>query len=54
VIVAGSVGFLLQGRCRDLGLFTRPYYFLLTNLASLIATMRYPQGERMVIWNPIR
>ena|ERR1700722_4840738 len=51
---AGAVGFLLQGTRRDLGLFGRPYYFLLTNLASLIATLRYLRGDRMVTWNPIR
>jgi len=51
---AGAVGLLLQGTRRDLGLFGRPYYFLLTNLASLIATLRYLRGDRMVTWNPIR
>ena len=54
MIAAGAVGFLLQGRRCELGLFARPYYFLLTNVASLIATMRYLRGERMVTWNPIR
>lgn len=54
LIAAGGVGFLLQLRGRKLGLLTRPYYFLLTNVASLIATLRYLQGERMVIWTPIR
>lgn len=51
---AGTVGFILQNRGRQLGVFGKPYYFLLTNLASLIATLRYLQGERMVVWNPIR
>jgi hypothetical protein len=54
IIGAEAVGFLLQGRRRELGLFGRPYYFLLTNVASLIATLRYLQGERMVTWKPIR
>lgn len=54
LLAAGSVGFLLQGSRRDLGLFGRPYYFLLTNVASLIATLRYLKGERMVTWKPIR
>jgi len=54
LLVSGAVGFVLQDRRRKLGLFGKPYYFLLTNLASLIATLRYLQGERMVIWNPIR
>jgi cellulose synthase/poly-beta-1,6-N-acetylglucosamine synthase-like glycosyltransferase len=54
LIAAGAIGFLLQQRGHKLGLLTRPYYFLLTNVASLIATLRYLQGERMVTWTPIR
>jgi len=54
LFVAGAIGFLLQGSRRGLGLFGRPYYFLLTNVASLIATLRYLQGERMVTWKPLR
>jgi cellulose synthase/poly-beta-1,6-N-acetylglucosamine synthase-like glycosyltransferase len=54
LFAAGVVGFILQYRQRDPGLFGKPYYFLLTNIASFIATLRYLQGERMVIWNPIR
>ena len=54
LLAAGVVGFILQDHNRKPGLFGRPYYFLLTNLASLIAMLRYLQGERMVVWNPIR
>jgi cellulose synthase/poly-beta-1,6-N-acetylglucosamine synthase-like glycosyltransferase len=54
LLASGAVGFVLQDKHRDLGLFGKPYYFLLTNLASLIAALRYLQGERMIIWNPIR
>jgi len=54
LLISGVVGFMLQNRQRKLGLFGKPYYFLLTNIASLLATLRYLQGERMVIWNPIR
>jgi hypothetical protein len=54
LFAAGAVGFILQDSRRELGLFGRPYYFLLTNLASLIATLRYLRGERMVTWKPIR
>jgi cellulose synthase/poly-beta-1,6-N-acetylglucosamine synthase-like glycosyltransferase len=54
LLAAGVVGFILQDHKRKPGLFGKPYYFLLTNLASLIATLRYLQGERMVTWNPIR
>lgn len=51
LVVVGITGFVLRGR---LGLLTKPYYFLLTNLASIIATVRYLRGERIVTWNPVR
>ena len=51
---AGALGFVLQLSARELGVLSKPYYFLLTNLASAIATVRYARGERMVTWNPIR
>jgi cellulose synthase/poly-beta-1,6-N-acetylglucosamine synthase-like glycosyltransferase len=54
LIALGALGFWLQGTRRELGLFARPYYFLLTNVASFIATLRYLQGERMITWEPIR
>jgi cellulose synthase/poly-beta-1,6-N-acetylglucosamine synthase-like glycosyltransferase len=54
LLAAGTVGFMLQQHQREPGVFGKPYYFLLTNLASLIATLRYLQGERMVVWNPVR
>jgi cellulose synthase/poly-beta-1,6-N-acetylglucosamine synthase-like glycosyltransferase len=54
VIGAGLAGFLLHRYSKSMGLLSKPYYFLLTNLASLIATFRYVKGERMVTWNPIR
>jgi cellulose synthase/poly-beta-1,6-N-acetylglucosamine synthase-like glycosyltransferase len=54
LIAAGAMGYLLQQRGHKLGPLTRPYYFLLTNVASLVATLRYLRGERMVTWTPIR
>lgn len=54
VLGAGVLGFILQLGARRLGVLSKPYYFLLTNLASAIATIRYARGERMVTWNPIR
>lgn len=54
LIAAGAMGFLLQQKGHKMGLLARPYYFLLTNVASLIATLRYLQGERMVTWTPLR
>jgi cellulose synthase/poly-beta-1,6-N-acetylglucosamine synthase-like glycosyltransferase len=52
LIAAGIAGFLLQARRP--GLLTKPYYFLLTNVASLFAILRYLRGERIVTWKPIR
>jgi cellulose synthase/poly-beta-1,6-N-acetylglucosamine synthase-like glycosyltransferase len=54
LIAAGVSGFLLQARRPSLGLFGQPYYFLLTNVASLIALLRYLKGDRMITWEPIR
>jgi cellulose synthase/poly-beta-1,6-N-acetylglucosamine synthase-like glycosyltransferase len=54
LLACGVIGFLLQHRGRRLGFFGKPYYFLLTNAASLIAAVRYLRGERMITWNPIR
>jgi cellulose synthase/poly-beta-1,6-N-acetylglucosamine synthase-like glycosyltransferase len=54
VIIAGTVGFALQSRHPKLGVLSRPYYFLLTNVASFLAALRYARGERMVTWKPLR
>lgn len=54
IIAAGIVGFILQSQRPRLGIFGRPYYLLLTNIASLVATVRYLRGERMVTWTPLR
>jgi cellulose synthase/poly-beta-1,6-N-acetylglucosamine synthase-like glycosyltransferase len=54
LIAAGSVGFVMRRDARSTGALGRPYYLLLTNAASLIATLRYLRGERMIIWTPIR
>ena len=54
LLLAGSVGFVLRGAHRELGHFSQPYYFLLTNIAAFVATLRYLQGERMITWNPVR
>lgn len=54
IIAAGVAGYLLHDRRRDLGMLVKPYYLVLTNLASLIAALRYLRGERMVVWTPLR
>jgi cellulose synthase/poly-beta-1,6-N-acetylglucosamine synthase-like glycosyltransferase len=54
VILAGTLGFALQTRLAKLGILNKPYYFLLTNIASFLAALRYASGERMVTWKPLR
>jgi cellulose synthase/poly-beta-1,6-N-acetylglucosamine synthase-like glycosyltransferase len=54
LILAGVLGFFLQAKRSTLGILGKPYYFLLTNVASLIATLRYLKGDRMVTWKPLR
>jgi cellulose synthase/poly-beta-1,6-N-acetylglucosamine synthase-like glycosyltransferase len=54
VIAAGLLGFALQARRPSLGILGRPYYLLLTNIASLVAMVRYVRGDRMVVWTPLR
>jgi cellulose synthase/poly-beta-1,6-N-acetylglucosamine synthase-like glycosyltransferase len=52
LIAAGIGGFLL--RTGGAGVLAKPYYFLLTNVASLLAILQYLKGERSVTWKPIR
>jgi cellulose synthase/poly-beta-1,6-N-acetylglucosamine synthase-like glycosyltransferase len=54
VLTAGALGFVIHARQGVPGLLGKPYYFVLTNLASLLAVFRYLRGERVRIWNPIR
>lgn len=54
VIVMGALGFVLHARESHLKFLWRPYYLLLTNVASFIAALRYARGERMVTWKPMR
>jgi cellulose synthase/poly-beta-1,6-N-acetylglucosamine synthase-like glycosyltransferase len=54
ILLAGTSGFVLQSRLEKLGMLSQPYYFLLTNIASLLAAFRYMKGERMVTWKPLR
>jgi cellulose synthase/poly-beta-1,6-N-acetylglucosamine synthase-like glycosyltransferase len=54
LLVAGAAGLGLHARGRSFGVLGKPYYFVLTNLASLIAVLRYLRGDRVRIWNPVR
>jgi cellulose synthase/poly-beta-1,6-N-acetylglucosamine synthase-like glycosyltransferase len=51
---AGIVGLCLHSRGAKLGPVGKAYYFLLTNLASLLAIFRYLKGERVRTWSPVR
>lgn len=54
LLLAGVLGYILHGRLRSVRVLSAPYYFLLTNLSSLIATVKYLRGERMITWDPLR
>lgn len=54
LILMGALGFALHSRQANLGILWRPYYLLLTNLASFTAALRYATGERMITWKPMR
>jgi cellulose synthase/poly-beta-1,6-N-acetylglucosamine synthase-like glycosyltransferase len=54
LIAAGIAGFLVHARAQRSAVLTKPYYFLLTNLASFLAILRYVKGERVVTWKPVR
>jgi len=52
--IVGAMGFLLDSHTARVGFLRKPYYFVLTNLASLIAVLRYARGDRIVTWTPVR
>jgi hypothetical protein len=59
VIQAGFYGmaflaWLLERAGRPLTLLAMPLYFVLANLASVIAFYKFIRGERYATWEPIR
>lgn len=52
VLATGLFGWLLHGRAS--GPLARPYYFLLTNAASLVALYRFLRGDRVTTWRTVR
>jgi len=54
VITLGSAGFILHGTRFRVRVLDKPYYFLLTNVASAMALIRYAHGEKMVTWKTVR
>src|ERR1035441_1340001 len=45
VLGLGSVGFIVPGGGKRLGVLRKPYYLVLTNVASFLGTVRYIAGE---------
>jgi cellulose synthase/poly-beta-1,6-N-acetylglucosamine synthase-like glycosyltransferase len=59
IIQAGLYLTALLGWCSDrvglkLRLLALPYYFVLANAASLIAFLKYMQGDAHIVWEPLR
>jgi cellulose synthase/poly-beta-1,6-N-acetylglucosamine synthase-like glycosyltransferase len=53
VLAIASLGFMFPGFASG-GIPGKLYYFLLTNMASVLAIYRYLRGERVVTWKPLR
>jgi hypothetical protein len=52
IIVAGIAGWSLHSR--RWAALAKPYYFLLTNVASMVALVRYLRGDRVTVWRTVR
>ncbi len=48
------IGWLLERREKNIGILAIPLYFVLTNLASLIAFYKFIRGVNYARWEPIR
>jgi len=54
VLGLGALGWVLHGSGRQAAVLEKPYYFLLTNAASMVAMAKYLRGERAITWTPVR
>ncbi len=52
--LAALAGWLLERRGRRVRLLALPHYFVLANLAAVIAFYKFARGERYARWEPIR
>jgi cellulose synthase/poly-beta-1,6-N-acetylglucosamine synthase-like glycosyltransferase len=52
LIALGVIGWYLHAE--SAALLVKPYYFLLTNAASLIAIYRFLRGDRVTVWKTVR
>ena len=53
-LAIGLLGFLPVRVFTHSRLLARPFYFLLTNLASAVSLVRFVRGEKVVTWTPLR
>lgn len=51
---AALIGWLLEGREKNIGILAISLYFVLTNLASAIGFYKFLRGENYASWEPIR
>lgn len=54
LLLSGAIGFTPLRGAVSSRLLSKPYYFLLTNLASAVSLFRFLKGDRMVTWTPLR
>jgi cellulose synthase/poly-beta-1,6-N-acetylglucosamine synthase-like glycosyltransferase len=52
--ILSFAGYLGERMKLRLGMLSIPYYFVLVNIASLVAFMKYVRGEAHVVWDPVR
>ncbi len=53
-LAAAALAWVLERSGKSNRLLALPYYFVLTNLASLLAAHKFLTGERYARWEPIR
>jgi cellulose synthase/poly-beta-1,6-N-acetylglucosamine synthase-like glycosyltransferase len=51
---AALVGWLFERAGIRLGALALPYYFVLANLAIIVAFIKFMRGEAQVVWDPLR
>lgn len=54
LVGAGLLGYVSTRMFSSSGVLAKPYYFLLTNLASAVSLFRFARGDRVVTWTPVR
>jgi hypothetical protein len=52
--LAALVGGLFERAGMRLGAISLPYYFVLANIALIVAFVKFVRGEAHVVWEPLR